>query len=351
MMPKPSDGARSQVLIAGAELAHQAKEIQALSDLADTIILPRLASLPELCQAVRKADVIMVDIAPINKEVIQAGSKLRAIVQYGMGVDHIDIEAATEHGVYVSNTPEAYCPEVAEHAVGLLFAQARRIVQASYDVQRTGLWEPYGTRYVPKRLFGGVLALIGFGRVGREVYRITSGFGFQISVYDPFLTQEQVAAVTNGQAILGEALLSILAEADFVLVQVPLTPDTYRLIGQDALEAMKSTAYLVNISRGGIVDEEALQLALEQGKIAGAALDVLSQEPPPPDHPLLAREDVIITPHIAWKSEVAEYNVEMQAVAETRRILLGQPPRYLLNPQLLTQPTQQRQTNLKEGSK
>jgi D-3-phosphoglycerate dehydrogenase len=348
IMSTPTDQARSQVIIAGAELAHQAKEIEALADLADTIVLPRLASVAELCQAIHEADVLMVDVAPINREVIGAASRLRAIVEYGMGVDHIDIQAATERGIYVANTPEAFCTEVAEHAVGLLFAQARRIVQASHDVQRTGRWEPYGTRYVPKRLSGSAVALIGFGRIGREVYRITSGIGFKVIIHDPFLTAEQVAAATNGQALLAEGVLSALAQADFVLVQVPLMPTTRHLIGQEALAAMKPTAYLVNISRGDVIDDEALRLALERGSIAGAALDVLSQEPPSSDHPLLAREDVIVTPHIAWKSEVAEYNVEMQAVAETRRVLLGQPPRYLLNRELLIRPAQPHTTHLQE---
>lgn len=330
-----TDRARSRVLIAGAELAHQAEEVEALADLADTAILPRSASLAELCQAVREADVLMVDAAPINREVIRAASRLRAIVQYGVGVDHIDVAAATEHDIYVCITPEAVSTEVAEHAVGLLFAQARRIVQSSHDVQRVGLWQGYGPRYLPKRLHGSVLALIGFGRIGREVYRIASGVGFKVIIHDPFLTPEQVAAATSGQALLGEDLLSVVAQADFVLVQVPLIPTTRRLIGREALAVMKTTAYLVNVSRGGVIDEEALMLALERGKIAGAALDVLSQEPPPPDHPLLRRGNVIITPHIAWKSEVAEYNIEMQAVAETRRILLGQAPRCILNRELL----------------
>jgi D-3-phosphoglycerate dehydrogenase len=350
IMSTPTDQARPQVLIAGAELAHQANEIEALADLADTTVLPRLASVAELCHAIREVDVLMVDLAPINREVIWAASRLRAIVEYGMGVDHIDIQAATERGIYVANTPEAFCTEVAEHAVGLLFAQARGIVRASFDVQQAGRWEPYGTRYMPKRLFGSVLALIGLGRIGREVCRITSGIGFKVVVHDPFLTVEQVAAATNGQGLPAEGLLPALAQADFVLVQVPLLPTTRHLIGGEALAAMRPTAYLVNISRGSVVDEEALRLALEQGSLAGAALDVLSQEPPSPDDPLLAREDVIVTPHIAWKSEVAEYNVEMQAVAETRRVLLGQPPRHLLNQDVLDRPAQLNPNPMQENN-
>jgi D-3-phosphoglycerate dehydrogenase len=337
-MPRVIARGRPQVLITGAELAYQADAIDALADLADTNILPRLAPLTELCRAVRRADVLIVDVAPINKQVIHAGSGLRGIVQYGIGVDHIDLEAASDRGIPVSNTPEAVCTEVAEHAVGLLFAQCRRIVQASHDVQQCGKWEPYGPRHVPKRLLGCVLALIGFGRIGREVYRITSGIGLKVVVYDPFLTPAQVAVATAGRAILEGQILSALAQADFVSVHVPLTPSTRHLIGEEALRALKPTAYLVNTSRGKVVDEEALVLALEQGRLAGAALDVLSQEPPPHDHPLLAREDIVITPHIAWKSEVAEYNVEMQAVAEARRILLGQAPRNVLNPEVLTGP-------------
>jgi D-3-phosphoglycerate dehydrogenase / 2-oxoglutarate reductase len=342
MMSTSTSRARPQVIIAGAELAHQAKEIEALADLADTTILSPQASHVELCQAVRKADVLVVDTTPINREVIQAASKLRAIVQYGVGVDHIDIEAATEHGIYVIITPEAVCTEVAEHAVGLLFAQARRIVQASRDVLQGGLWETYGARYVPRRLFGSILALIGFGRIGREVYRITSGIGFKVIVYDPSLAPEQVATATNGQALWGGELLSVLAQADFVLIQVPLIPTTRHLIGREALAAMKPTAYLISVSRGDVIDEEALVEALEQGRIAGVALDILSQAPHPPNHPLLTREDVVITPHIAWKSQVAEYNVEMQAVSEVRRVLQGQQPRYLLNREVVARPTQLR---------
>ena len=332
--------ARPQVLIAGAEFAHQAQEIEALVDVADTLIVSRHASAPELCQAIRNADLLMVDMAPVSREVIEAAPRLRAIVQYGTGVDHIDMGAATDHGICVCNTPEAVCTEVAEHAVGLLIAQARRIVEASYDVQHAGRWDKYGSRFTPKRLSGSVLALIGFGRVGREVYRLTSGIGFGIIVHDPFLTADQVAAATSGQASLGEELHSVLAQADFVLVQVQLTPATRHLIGREALAAMKPSAYLVNTSRGGVIDEEALRQALVLGQIAGAALDVMDQEPPPANHPLLSRSDVIITPHIAWKSEVAEYNIEMQAVAEARRILLGQTPHSVLNRGALVQRAQ-----------
>jgi D-3-phosphoglycerate dehydrogenase len=236
----------------------------------------------------------------------------------GIGVDNVDLEAATERGVVVMNTPRGNATTTAELAIALLLSLARHIPRADRAV-RAGKWKMKGL--VGTEVFGKTLGVVGLGRIGRLVAERGRGLGMRVVAYDPYL------AAGEGQAPVGGAELveldALLARADFVTVHVPLNESTRNLISWEALARMKPGARLIQASRGGVVDEEAVLDALTSGKLAGAAFDVLVEEPPPRDHPLLAREDVIVTPHLGASSEEAQLRVALD-IAEQIVHFLGE---------------------------
>jgi len=246
----------------------------------------------------RDADVVWLFGANrvLTPESLSQLPRCAAVMRSGSGTDDLPVEEATRLGMLVVNTPAAIAEAVAEHAIALLFAILRQTSRLD-RVVREGRWGGGGTR-VPGLLGGGVLRLVGFGHIGRHVVRKLRGFELRILVSDPAVSAEEMARYGAEPASLEE----ILPQADFLSLHCPLIPATRGLIGEAQLRQMKPTAYLVNTTRGGVVDEAALVRALREGWIAGAALDVLEQEPPPPDHPLFTLENVVITPHMAASS-------------------------------------------------
>jgi D-3-phosphoglycerate dehydrogenase len=261
---------------------------------------------------------------PITADVMARMPKCRIIARYGIGVDTIDLEAATRAGIIVTNNPTYCIEEVAEHTMALLLACARKV--ALYDrLVRAGRWEvPPGKPMF--RLQGRTLGLVGFGNIARQVALRAAAFGMRIVFADPFV--KEAAPGVPGSKV---ALDTLLAESDFVSVHPPLTPDTRRLIDDDALAKMKPCAFLVNCSRGPVVDTEALVRALDEKKIAGCALDTTDPEPLPDPHPLRGRDNVIITPHVAWYSEHALVGLQAGAPGEVRRVLTGEWPVNVVN--------------------
>ena len=244
----------------------------------------------------------------VTAELIAAASELRVIGRAGIGVDNVDLGAATERGVIVMNTPGGNAVTTAEHALALITALARKIPQATASM-RTGRWEK--ERFSGQELFNQTLGVIGLGNIGSIVAERARGLRMHVIAHDPVVGEERAQR-------LGVELVSLeelFARADVVTPHVPLTKDTRGLIGRAAIARMKDGALIVNAARGGIVDEAALLEALESGKLGGAALDVFEQEPPPPDHPLLQRDDVILTPHLGAATAQAQLNVAI-AVAE-----------------------------------
>jgi D-3-phosphoglycerate dehydrogenase len=220
-----------------------------------------------------------------------------AIVRTGSGTDNVPVEAATQRGILVANTPDAAADAVSDHAIGLMFAALRQIAVQD-RVVREGAWDRY--RAWPLwTLRGRTLGLIGLGRIAQHMLRKLSGFELTTLAYDPLLTAEVVAQ----HGACAATLEAVLEQSDVVSIHCPLTPDTYHLIDELALRRMKPTAVLVNTARGPVVDEAALTRALREGWIAAAALDVLEQEPPDPVNPLLRQDKVVITPHIAGYSD------------------------------------------------
>jgi D-3-phosphoglycerate dehydrogenase len=266
-------------------------------------------------------------VGPITAEVMAAMPRCMIIARYGIGVDTVDLKAATEAGIIVTNNP-AYCiKEVAEHTMALLLACCRKV--PFYDrLVRNGRWEvPPGKPMF--RLDGGTLGLVGFGNIAREVARRAGAFGMRVLYSDPVVTHEQFSGL--GAKV---DFRTLLQEADFVSLHTPLTTQTRHMIDDAALALMKRTAYLINCARGAVVDSAALVRALDSGRIAGCALDTTDPEPLPASHPLRGRENVVLSPHVAWYSEQAMKGLQAGAPGEVRRVLRGEWPINVVNPEV-----------------
>ena len=261
---------------------------------------------------------------PITAEVMAKMPKCRIIARYGIGVDTIDLEAATAAGIIVTNNPTYCIEEVAEHTMALVLACARKV--ARYDrLVRGGRWEvPPGKPIY--RLVGRTLGLVGFGNIARQVAVRASAFGMRVLFFDPFVKQGQFDCPG-----IATELDELLGAADIVSLHPPLTPQTRGMIGDAALGRMKPTAFLVNCSRGPIIDTDALVRALDAKKIAGCALDTTDPEPLPNPHPLRGRENVILNPHVAWYSEQSMKGLQAGAPGEVRRVLSGEWPINVVN--------------------
>ena len=259
---------------------------------------------------------------PITADVMARMPKCKIIARYGIGVDTIDLDAATAAGIIVTNNPTYCIEEVAEHTMALLLACARKV--PFYDrLVRSGRWEvPPGKPMF--RLAGSTLGLVGFGNIARQVAVRAAAFGMNVLYSDPFVKQTSMP----GRSV---SLDTVLAEADFVSIHPPLTRDTRKMINDEALAKMKRTAWLINCARGPIVDTDALVRALDAGSIAGAALDTTDPEPLPNAHPLRNRDNVIINPHVAWYSEQAMAGLQSGAPGEVRRVLSGEWPVNVVN--------------------
>ena len=280
----------------------------------------------DLLKIVRYADGLLVERAPITKRVIGAMERCRVITRYGVGYDCIDIDAATEAGIPVCNVPNYCVPEVADHTLSMLLALARSTFRLDAEVRR-GIWDVYSGGRTNQRLEGLILGMIGWGRIGRAVAKRAAAFGFDIAVYDPYVE----AASVQGEGARKVTLEELLRTADFVTLHVPLSAATHHLLDAEKIGMLKPTAFVVNTARGSLIDQRALTRALEEGRIAGAGLDVLEQEPPSLDDPLLKLPNVIINSHAAFYSPGASSDLHRIAAEEVAIVLQGNRPRSLVN--------------------
>ena len=275
-----------------------------------------LAPDDDLAAHVEGVDGILVCFAPVDARVIEAASGCKVIARYGIGVDNVDVAAATRNGIQVTNVPDYCLDEVADHAMALLLASARGVVTAARTV-REGEWT------VPQegihRIAGRRLALIGVGRIGSRVADRARAFGYEVVAYDPYV---------DGSARSVEEAVS---GADAVSLHAPLTDETKHVIGDATLDAMERSPVLVNTSRGGLVDLDAVTRALDDGRLSGVALDVTEPEPLPADHPLRTHPRAIVTPHMSFYSAEAQAELQRRAVEEVVRALTGEPPRCPVN--------------------
>jgi D-3-phosphoglycerate dehydrogenase / 2-oxoglutarate reductase len=260
----------------------------------------------------------------VTAEVLERAGNLKAIGRAGIGVDNIDVEAATKHGVLVANAPESNTVAAAEHTLALMLAAARRIPAADNSL-RGGEWNRSAFKGV--EVAEKTLGLVGLGHVGTIVARGAVGMGMRVLAYDPYVSEERMRSMNVERA---ESLDAILEHSDFVSLHVPRTPQTAGMMDAGALEKMKPSAYLINVARGGIVDEVALYNALKEGTIAGAALDVFAQEPTT-DSPLFALPNVVVTPHLGASTAEAQDRAGITAAEQVATALRGAVPMHAIN--------------------
>ena len=255
---------------------------------------------------------------------------LRAVIRTGIGYDNVSLPDATARGVAVCNVPSGPTISTAEHAVALMLATVKHLKQADRDLRRGGVADLY-MAFDGIELFGRRLGLIGLGRIGSRVARMALALEMHVIAYDPYLSPAQAAAVG---VELAPSLEALLATSDVVSIHAPYTPETHHLFNAERFAQMKPGAYLVNAARGGLVDEAALLNALATGHLAGAGLDVFDPEPPPPDHPLLQRDDVVASGHVAGATQASKDRLIEGAIQQALNILRGEQPPFLLNPEI-----------------
>lgn len=252
----------------------------------------------------------------VTADVLEAGVNLKVVGRAGMGVDNIDVTAATMRGIVVMNTPGANSMATAEHTMALMMAVSRHVAQ-SYASMRAGEWRR--SDFVGTQLYGKVLGIIGFGRIGRLVAERALAFGMEVLAYDPYISEE----VGRQANVLLVELDELLAKSDYVTLHTALSPETTNLINADTIRQMKDGAIIVNVARGKLIDEPALVEALQNGKLRAAALDVFVKEPPDPDNPLFSLHNVVHTPHLGASTHEAQHDVAVQIVDQVLSALRG----------------------------
>ena len=251
----------------------------------------------------------------VTAEVFEAAKKLRIVGRAGIGIDNVDVDAATRHGVVVANTPEGNNITTAEHAIALMVSLARHIPQATASM-KAGKWEK--KKFEGMELYNRTLGVLGAGNIGRYVVSRAKGLGMKVIVHDPYLTAEAAARLEVERVSLDE----MMRRSDIVTVHVPKTKETTGILGRDAFAKARPGLIVINAARGGIVDEKALLEALESGRVGGAGLDVFVTEPPPANDPLVNHENVICTPHLGASTEQAQINVAIAVAEQLRDFLL-----------------------------
>jgi D-3-phosphoglycerate dehydrogenase / 2-oxoglutarate reductase len=280
----------------------------------------------EVIEVAGDAAAVVAQYATISSRVIAELPGCRVIARYGTGVDIVDVEAATEHDILVTNVPNDWCEnEVADHAMALLLTVARKV--NVYDrATRNGVWQWQSGAPI-HRLRGSVLGLLSFGAIARAIAARAAGFGMRITAHDPFMPAEEIAAA-NAESVSFDELVT---ESDCLVIQAPLTPQTHHLFDEAQLRRMKPRAILINTARGPIVEDRALHRALSERWIAGAGLDDIEEEPAKvrdwrPDNPLFGLDNVVITPHAAYYSEESLGTLRNFVAEEVVRVLTGEPP-------------------------
>ena len=294
---------------------------------ADVQLAPQ-ATPEAILRVATDADALLVTYAKITAEIIGQMKRCRIISRFGIGVDNVDLAAATGAGIVVTKVPDYCIDEVSDHAMALLLALVRKIPLSNGHVH-AGRWEMKAVIPI-HRLRGTVLGLVGFGQIPQRLAPKAKSFGVRVIASDPFAPAELFAHEDVERVDFGD----LLKQSDYVSIHAPLLPETHNLFNADVFRQMKRGAYVVNTARGPIVDQVALARALDEGQLAGAALDVMPQEPPV-NSPLLGRENVIITPHTSFYSEESLLELQRKAATEVVAVLTGHPARNPVNPEVM----------------
>ena len=287
----------------------------------------------EVLAKIADADMIVVNMVKFTDSLLSKLKKCRVLIRHGIGYDNVDVPACTKYGIQFAYQPD-YCKEdVAEHAIALIFACARKVVWSRKTLDASsarGQWDFSGL-FPIYRMDGKTLGILGVGRIGSRVYRKLKSFGFRILGSDPYLRDERKKEL--GLEFVDRDTL--FRESDLLTVHTPLNDETRHIVNARTLGLMKPTAYLVNTSRGPMVDCDALADALRKKKIAGAAIDVFDVEPPPTNHPLFGLDNVILTPHIGWASFEAGWEIRKSILADILAVAAGRPARCVVNKEVL----------------
>lgn len=304
-------------------------EIKEAKKIGAKVVRADCRSEEEVIEIAKDADALLVDLAPITKNVIEALNKCQAIVRYGIGLNNINIQAATEAGIYVINLPTFCIEEVSTHAAAMVLALVRKLFQFDKDV-KSNIWD--FQRQLPMiDLNQSKIGVIGFGKIARLFVIKTRPFGVKHIIYDPFVKDKNIKEFGAIPVKFDELVIT----SDIISIHAPLNKETRYLFGETQFRRMKKTAYIVNTARGGIIDERALYVALKEGWIAGAALDTMDQEPPSPDNPLFELDNIVLTPHTAFYSETSWKNLHLWAIEEAIRVLSGKIPKNIVNKEII----------------
>lgn len=302
---------------------------QVLSSIDAELLLASQPTPEAIMKVARDADAMLVTYAKITPAIIGQLTKCRIISRFGIGVDNVDLDAATKAGIVVTKVPDYCIDEVSDHAMALLLALIRKL-PSSNARSHSGTWAMKAV--VPiHRIRGATLGLVGLGRIPQLMTPKAQAFGMNVVAFDPYARDDAFTQLKVKRV----EFCKLLAESDFVSIHCPLTPETKNLFNAPAFAQMKPGSYLVNTARGHIVDEAALASALDLGQIAGAALDVMAEEPPS-SSPLFGRDNIILTPHTSFYSEESLVELQTKAAAEVRDVLSGKRAKNPVNVQVLT---------------
>ena len=313
---------RYRVVITDCDHGSIEEEKEEFARIGAELILAQVQEEGDLIRSCREADGLINQYAILSRKVLENLPKCKVVSRYGVGVDSVDLRAATDLGIIVANVPDYCMDEVADQAVSMILALIRKTVFFDKQV-KSGLWD-FRSGIPIHRIRGKTLGLIGCGKIGLEVARRISGFGVKVIAFDPYIEK------APGGIELKD-FDSVLKESDVISVHCPLNNSTRHLIGQREFRKMEKRPIVVNTSRGPIIDEESLIRALEENLISGAGLDVLEKEPPGPEHPLLNRENVILSPHISFYSEESISELKRRTAKNVADVLTGRWPVSVVN--------------------
>ena len=323
---------RRSVLVTDYAWENLEPEREILSKVGADLVIARSGQEEKLAELAKDVVGILTCWTKVTGKVIRMAKRCKVIGRYGIGVDNIAVEEATAAGIIVTNVPSYCVDEVSDHAMALLLSCARKI--SFYDrAIKKGRWDlQLGNKMF--RLSGKILGLIGFGKIARAMVPKAKAFGLHVIVFDPYVSKEDA----REYGVVLTSFDKLLSNADFISVHVPLTKSTYKLLGEETFRKMKNTAYVINTSRGAVIDTVALVRAVKEDWIAGAGLDVLPQEPPDINDPLLSQGNIVLTPHAAFCSVESLLELQRTAANQVVCILRGEKPEYIVNPEVLDNP-------------
>jgi len=311
-----------RVVITDCDHSSLEEEKREFSSIGAELILAQVREEEDLIRACKEADGLINQYALLTRKVFEALPKCKVVSRYGVGVDSIDLKAATDFGIIVANVPDYCIDEVSNQTIAMVLTLVRKTAFFDQKV-KSNRWD-FHLGIPIYRLHGKTLGLIGSGRIGLEVAKKISTFGVKVIAFDPYLQKA-------GEGIELTDFDTVLKRSDFISIHCPLNESTHHLVGEQAFQKMEKKPILINTSRGPIVDEKALIQALVEGRVSGAALDVLEKEPPDPQNPLLKMENVILSPHVSFYSEESIKELKRRTAENVAKVLMGKWPRSVVN--------------------